>query len=781
MTNLIPVVSLRVTLRFLIMFIRHPLRSLFLLFIAGATAGSITAEPLSRRIDVDFFRDVPSRSLKGLATRSDGRLVAGPVLTELTGTAPADLLWCLEPTGDPARWLIGTGADGRIFEATIDAAKSSFTTRELAKVDDPHVFAMRQLADGGILVGTSPKGGLSLVRDGKTVARVVLPVDSIFDLVLGDEAQTGAAARKPEFALVATGNPGRIYRVDLGKFAASGIATEKITDAAQLAERGITQFGEIRDRNVRRLVRFADGRVVAGSAPRGNVYVFARDGGAPTLLQENRDAEVTDLLPQSNGDLYATFVFASTSGDTRINRPKPPAGTTPEPPPDTSSGPERFSGRSSLVWFPANGFPETLVSRGSLAFYRVARHGDMLVVAGGDTGDMLGYDLVKRSSLTFAGSNASQLNMLAPAGVASGRFVVLKNNAPGLALLDFNATGPREAETRRIDLGTPATIGALRFNRLRDVEANQLTISLKTNFGSDEVEGWSDWSVLPATDGGWRADGLRARYVKLRLQLPATGNVEIDRATLFHLPQNRRPSLSEFRFIAPNYGLIPAAEPPPPSSVSLSQIVGRGSSGGDSPDEKRKGAFMGSQVVPQPGSQIVLWSVSDPDGDALSHTFSIRRDGDANWTDVALATRDPYVQFDVSYLPEGIYFTRLVTTEQAPRPATQRLTTTFETDDLIIDRSAPQIVEATAVRDGNMLRVTVRGKDVMSLLDGVEYIFNSGGREIVEQPLDGIRDGREESFVLEAPLSKVGDATSIEIVLYDAAGNSAARRIPLAK
>src|SRR5512133_2756601 len=79
--------------------------------IAGSLALALAAlaEPLSKKTDIDFFRDVPSRNLKGLATRSDGRLVAGPILRELNQPSPADLLWTLEPTPDPAKWLVGTG------------------------------------------------------------------------------------------------------------------------------------------------------------------------------------------------------------------------------------------------------------------------------------------------------------------------------------------------------------------------------------------------------------------------------------------------------------------------------------------------------------------------------------------------------------------------------------------------------------------------------------------------------------------------------------------------
>jgi len=223
-------------------------------------------------------------------------------------------------------------------------------------------------------------------------------------------------------------------------------------------------------------------------------------------------------------------------------------------------------------------------------------------------------------------------------------------------------------------------------------------------------------------------------------------------------------------------------EPVPPAVVSLAQLLGRNplsgpGSGGDALNDKKKSAFLTSQVVPQPGTQVVLWSVNDPDGDNLAFTFSIRREGEKEWTDLAVGTHDPYAQFDISHLAEGIYFTRLVAAEQTPRPAAERLTATFETDDLVIDRTPPDILAATLTREGNLVCVTVHGRDALSLLDSMEISFNNGPHETVEQPLDGIRDGREETFVLEIPDAKVADATSVEVVLYDAAGNSAARRL----
>src|SRR5438046_1199443 len=103
----------------------------FVLIVSSASIAF--ADALSRKTDVDFFREVPSRNLKGFASRSDGRLVAGPTLTELNGEPFADILWSLAPGADASHWFVGTGPEGRIFEATLDLAAAKYTVREIIR------------------------------------------------------------------------------------------------------------------------------------------------------------------------------------------------------------------------------------------------------------------------------------------------------------------------------------------------------------------------------------------------------------------------------------------------------------------------------------------------------------------------------------------------------------------------------------------------------------------------------------------------------------------------
>lgn len=762
----------------------------------ASTSVLLGADPLTKHLDIDFGRDVASRNLQGLATRSDGCIVPGPTLTDLAGPAVGELVWTLEPTGGSAQsWLIGTGPEGRIVEVTLSG--TSYTTREVARVAEPQVVALKSLPDGALLAGTSPTGAVYLIKGGKTVARVGLPVDSIFDLLLLPEVSPGTTARAPTspaslVALVATGNPGRIYRVALDQFRTAGVNAGRLSDPAALAARGVTLFGEMRDRNVRRIALLPDGRIAAGSAPHGNVYLFPREGGHPVLLQENHEAEVTDLLPQPNGDLYATIAYSSSPIEYRIHRPSGAGAAAAANPgdnvpllPAASEGPsaERFGGRSSVVFFPANGFPEVLLTRSNLAFYRLVRRGDLLLIAAGDQGELLAWDLQRRLSLTFAGSVGSQLNGLAAAPGSADRFLLLRNNAPGLALLEFGGTGPRQLETNRLDLGLPAELGNLRLAQVRNLAPAAIQVDVKTSLAADESEGWTDWARLAPRDGAQYGANLRGRYLKFRIAIPAaTPDFEVDTATLYFLPQNRRPVLTDFRVLPPNFLLNPPPEMSVPLVTTLGQLLNPNQPAvlpEGIQDNRKKLGFLGSQLVPDPGNQAVYWTVSDPDGDTLAYAFSIKSEGAPSWTDLAVDIRENYVQFDTSHLPDGIYSSRLIVTEQAPRPAAQRLRTEFETDDLVVDHTPPEILAAAVRRDGNNVIVTVHGRDALSLLDGAELIFNNGYRETVEHPVDGINDGREETYEVECPAAKITGATAVEIRLSDEAGNTAARRLTL--
>ena len=259
------------------------------------------------------------------------------------------------------------------------------------------------------------------------------------------------------------------------------------------------------------------------------------------------------------------------------------------------------------------------------------------------------------------------------------------------------------------------------------------------------------------------------------LALDSKPTLELDKASIYYLSQNHRPELEDFRMLSPNFAIVVPPESPSPVATTVGQLL----QGAEHDGDRKRSGFLGSQVVASPGTRVVFWTVIDPDGGNLVYTFSIRRDGDPTWTDLAVDSTESYVQFDTLHLQEGTWFTRLVAKQAAPRPEAERLSVTFETDDMVVDHTPPEIEEAAVRREPGKVFVTLRGKDALSLLDSAEFDFNNGVQETVEQPADGILDGREETFVLEVPTDRVAGATSVEVTLYDSAGNGATRRLGL--
>ena len=140
-------------------------RFLFVSFVCFVVA--LRADPLTKQIEVDFGRDVASRNLKGLATRSDGRVLPGPVITDLDGAKLGDILWTLKPAGSD-RFIVGTGPAGKVEEVTFNSKDNSYTVREIAHVSETQAIAVQPLPDGSLLVGTSPTAAIYLVKDGKS-------------------------------------------------------------------------------------------------------------------------------------------------------------------------------------------------------------------------------------------------------------------------------------------------------------------------------------------------------------------------------------------------------------------------------------------------------------------------------------------------------------------------------------------------------------------------------------------------------------------------------------
>lgn len=752
---------------------------LFPLVLVGLYPGPLSSAPFSQSKTINFYREVVPRDIAGLGLRSDGRLMAGPVLRELAGIPRADLWWDLESFATDS-WLVGTGPGGQVLQIEIDPNGQTYTATPWADAGSNHVLVVKKLHQNLVAGGTNP-GAQVILWDatGREVARVALPADSVLDLLWEHETDT---------LWVATGNPGALYRMD--------VARVQATPGEQtLAERGVTLRAKIRDRNLRRLHAAPAGAILGGSAPGGNLYRFDADGSDPLILMDQESGEVTDLQVDEAGNIFATLVVAT--GNTRrrvmqaanVQAPteseaaKESAESVPATPTIFEAPPiDAFTGRSELVKIPAGrGIPETLSSRQNVAMYRMAQYQDLMLIGGGDDGEIIGYHATDRRALSFPGSNSAQINDI-EALPTPGDFLLLTNNPVGLIQLSFTQAGRRVARTGGVNLSTPSEIGSLRFNRIRDIAPDAIEVRMRANRGRDPVEGWTPWQTAAFGSDTWRVEDMVGTQVQIEVRLPEAlaADAQLDQAELFYLPQNRRPVLRSFRVISPNFALSPR---PVASSatgnLTLGQVIGSSPNPNDNPDEKARQALLSSSLIPQPGAQVITWSVSDADGDQLSATFSVRATENDAWIDLGVGLTEEWFQFDRRGLPEGTYFTRLSIQEEAPRAIADRHTIGFATDDLVIDLSAPKIQRVDVSSTDQTTTLAVDAEDALSRIASLRLVFNNGHTLELQSPTDGLLDARTESFVAEVENRLIGKATAVEVYVEDVVGNIAIKRIGL--
>ena len=192
--------------------------------LALAMAGSLAGGPA---LEEDRRRLLPATS--SAATSTAWR----PAPTAASSRGRSSPTWRARPRASscgassprPAASGSSGGGPGRAHPGGLGGPRGGHLSprRTSCMLGEVQVYALKSLADGSILAGTSPGGGLYLVRGGK-VARARGPAGRC-------PSSTSASLPTGSRRSSATGNPGRIYRVDLAKFASAGVSPNKATDA----------------------------------------------------------------------------------------------------------------------------------------------------------------------------------------------------------------------------------------------------------------------------------------------------------------------------------------------------------------------------------------------------------------------------------------------------------------------------------------------------------------------------------------------------------------------
>lgn len=606
-------------------------------------------------------------------------------------------------------WVLATGNSGRVLLLRPDG---SVTT--LLEAREPTIFAVAVDESGTAWAGGSP-GGHIYRLDGETAG------------VFYDAGETYIWAVEPDGTgglWIGTGTEGLVHRVD-----ADGVG--KVVFNAD-------------DVHVRSLLALPEGRLLAGTAPEGLILLLEPDGSARTLYDSGL-SEIVALEQGANGTCYAAAIkseagFVDMGGQQSNGQTGGSATVTvmgEGAQVDTSGGGNGV--RSSVLRFPCTGgVMETLWSFQEETIYDLLWMDDRLWIGTGQEGKVFSL----RDGDVVLEKDVSERQVVSLMPDEHGPALATTNSA---ALYRVLAEPERSGvyESPVLDAGEIAEFGTLHW-RGEAPAPEAISFAVRSGMSGEPDRTWSDWSATLSGDEIGLASVPAGRYLQFRLELASASlSPSVSEVSVSYRQKNLAPRISTLTVLGAGQVLVPANfnptsqvfEPVSPSRDGIFTSL--------APEVEGDGQRL--KTLWKRGYRTLQWEATDPNGDQLSYRLEFRPDEESeSWFPIVEEHAESYFSFDSTVLPDGVYRFRVTASDTAGNGDRESLETLRVSGPVAVDHTPP--VLSSVGRQGSVLRFDIR--DELNALSRAEYSLD-GRRWLPAVPVDGLVDGRSESFELE--------------------------------
>jgi hypothetical protein len=649
----------------------------------------------TRTFELDTLDRLSGGDLKGVAVGSDGVVRAGFTLGNVPLTDATSVFAAL--TLADGSVLLGTSPNGKVLKVTGDQVSVFCDTKALA------VTSLVQAASGIVYAATMPEGKIFKCSQGKADTFVTLPDTShVWALALDKNKASLFAATGPE---------GKVFRVEPGGQA----SVHYQSDEPHLVSLAVADNGD----------------VYAGSSGKGLLYRITGPGRATVVYdfagEEVKAVAIAKGIVWAIGNEYGEAPEAP--------RRSPAVGRAQSGPVTTAKA---KPGKGTLVRFDAQGRPEKMMHHDDTHYMALALdEAGTAFVGTGAEGRVYSVNDAHATTLV-ADTDERQIGAL---DVSAQRAFVATSDAAVFHRVVARGGGDAVWTSKVLDAGLRAKFGVLSWRA-----SGVLEMSLRSgNSGAPDAT-WSGWSnpvsapgVVPVAQG---------RYVQVRARWGKDPKATLGGVTLPFVTDNVRPVITE---------------------VSTTH---KGS---------REG---GSSTVPASGGEPpkhesvvkVSWKVDNADNDPLRYRVAFRREGQTLWRDALkseeILTKSEY-EWETVSLPEGKYRIRVEASDEPSNPPDQVQKHTLESPLVLVDNTPPVLTGvALAGR-----RLKARAVDGVGPIARFEVAIDGKTDWRPLAPADGLYDSADEG--LDADVSAVVPPGSHIVALraFDAAGNSVVHEV----
>ncbi len=691
----------------------------------------------------DFLRG----KLDGVSISSDGVLALGPREDKMA--SPTEEFYMSVLLTEDGTIYLGTGHGGKVYRIGKDGKSELYF-----QATEMDVTALAQDKRGGLYAATSPNGKIYRIAE-------KMKGEAFFD-------------------------PAERYIWDL-EFMDSGLLWAAVGEAGGIY--AVTPQGEGRmffraaENHILCLKKTAAGDVLAGSGGNGLVYRISPQGRVSVVL-ETAYEEVRSLAMDREGLIYAAASGAPSrprKDDLSAPSVRPEAGPGSGVSVSVSAAVAAPAGASGAVAAELAGAPAAS-SKGSGALYRIAGDGtakilwssteemiytlhwkadDQKIIFGtGGRGRIYSVDKDEKVSLLLQ-EDSEQVYQIVP---LDSRLYVLSNNPCSLSQLLTEQRLAGEYLSPVLDARTVASWGRLSWEGTAEA-GSSLLVQTRSGNSYDPNGTWSEWSP-PSQKKEDQVLNPRARFLQAKVLFKTTAgriSPSVSRLTVFYLQANIAPSLTRLEFLKPNEVFLKLPE-------QEDVILGLEQAAADrSPKKDDLKILIPPKKAERKGFQTVTWDAADDNGDTLTYTIALRKEGETEWRTIQDAWAETIFTFDTLSYPDGTYFVRVTASDAASNPAGLELRAEKVSPPLVIDNSLPVVKSFTAARTGAGLEVGFAAEDAYSNIEEVQYLVRPGEWRVVF-PVDGIADSRSEAYKFTVKLP-AGAENLITVRVRDSYGN----------
>ncbi len=764
-------------------------RSICTCLCSGILAMALLAPALVYGEHTHFWRqsdysDFEKGTAKGVAIRSDGKLVPAPQFASLSDP---NLLYL---------WALRTDSRGRVYAAGGSDAK-------VLRFDDPAkpttVFEAPELsaqtiafdARDNLYVGTSPDGKVYKVTpDGQKSVFFDPKAKYIWALALDVQGTL----------FVGTGDKGEIYSVTPdGK--------------GQL-------FYQSDERHARSLAFDAKGNLLAGTDPDGLILRIeisrataakdsqaAPNAGAAYVVYETDKKEVTSLLTDSSGNLYAAAIGEK-------QRPAGPSPAQPliapqsaapalsaqgavtlalqaaagaQPPPAFSLFPSTTGGSQVVKISPA-GSPETLwTSREDLVFSMGLAPNGKVLLGTGNKGAII--ELQGDGVYSIVAKTASSQVTSLIAG-RDGQLLVGTANPGKLFTLGPGQETAGSFESDPFDAKIFSHWGRLTWWGENAATQGKVSFYARSGNTSNPEKEWSPWSGPYSSASGAAVTCPPARFLQWKAVFQAADKrdtPEVSWVSIAYQPENVAPVVDDIAIQDPGVRVQGfSASPGGPATPAAVQLkTPQRSTIGATPfpnigamlDTSSKSQKM--DVPPQgfeeKGYQSVLWSAHDDNDDDMIFAVYYRGEGEQTWRLLKDKVAQRFYSWDTTTMPDGAYYLKIVASDLPSNPSPQALTNERVSERFEIQNTPPRIENLRADTGGVTTKITFDAVSSGLAITRAQYSVDAGEWFIVF-PASGLSDAPKENYQIELPGLAPGPHT-IAVQISDRFDNTTAAQV----